>query len=324
MKAPGKHRAQSMPSYGSRTDIGLVREHNEDSLLVREPLFIVADGMGGHAAGEVASEIAVQTIADLSPDHADADDFARAIIAANKAIIQAAREGKGRRGMGTTITAAILDGNHLLIAQVGDSRAYLLHDNKLQRLTRDHSLVADLVESGEITEEEARFHPNRSVITRALGTDSSTLPDMYEVNVAPGDRLLLCSDGLTSMIHDDAIEHILRRAPEPQTCADRLANAALSEGGIDNITTIVVDIPSNDEKHERKTILKSRISAIFASIALLAVLIGSAVGAHMYLNHVAFITTHEGEVVICTGLPGSVFGISTWKVAEDTGIHATS
>ena len=134
------------------------------------PLFVVADGMGGHAAGEVASEIAVNVIAERAPEHPDANALGRAVQAANHAILKAAHEGRGREGMGTTCTAAMLEGERLVIAQVGDSRAYLLHKGKLQQLTRDHSLMADLIEAGQITPEEARVHPQRSVITRALGS----------------------------------------------------------------------------------------------------------------------------------------------------------
>ena len=183
--ARGRHAKGAMPSYGSRTDVGLVRDHNEDSLAVNPPLYAVADGMGGHAAGEVASEIAIQTLVANAPETPDGDDLARAVVAANHAVIRAAAEGIGRKGMGTTMTCAMLSGKRLVVAQVGDSRAYLLHEGSLQRITRDHSLMADLIESGQITVEEARVHPQRSVITRALGSDPSTLPDIYEMNVAP-------------------------------------------------------------------------------------------------------------------------------------------
>ena len=133
--------------FGSRTEVGHIREHNEDSLVAVPPLFAVADGMGGHEAGEVASEIAINTIMELAPDHADSDALARAVIAANLNVIKAPAKGIGREGMGTTLTAAILEGERLIIAQVGDSRAYLLHEGKLQQLTRDHSLMADMIEA---------------------------------------------------------------------------------------------------------------------------------------------------------------------------------
>ena len=189
-------------TFGSRTDVGCVREHNEDSLVVAPPLYVVCDGMGGHAAGEVASEIAVNVIADRAPATPDAAALGQAVEEANLAIIQAAREGVGRAGMGCTCTAAMLENERLIVAQVGDSRAYLLHGGTLQQITRDHSLMADFIEAGQITPEEARVHPQRSVITRALGSDPRTQPDLFEINVNTGDRLLICSDGLTSMLAD--------------------------------------------------------------------------------------------------------------------------
>ena len=260
--ARGRHAKGAMPSYGSRTDVGLVRDHNEDSLAVNPPLYAVADGMGGHAAGEVASEIAIQTLVANAPETPDGDDLARAVVAANHAVIRAAAEGIGRKGMGTTMTCAMLSGKRLVVAQVGDSRAYLLHEGSLQRITRDHSLMADLIESGQITVEEARVHPQRSVITRALGSDPSTLPDIYEMNVAPGDRLLLCSDGLSGMVDDSLLESTLERVKDPQRCAAALVNEAITAGGYDNVTAVVVDVPSNAEAIIKKQARKGRIGAI--------------------------------------------------------------
>ena len=213
------------------TDVGCVRPINEDSAAVFDPeVYVVADGMGGHAAGEVASEIAIQTLVENAPDTADGDALARAVVEANRAVIRAAVDGRGKQGMGTTMTAAVVDGVRLVVAQVGDSRAYLLHRGNLQRITRDHSLVADMVEAGEITEEQARVHPQRSVITRALGSDPRTLPDIYEMTLEGGDRLLLCSDGLSSMIEDDVIQSVLVRRCDPQLCANILVNEAIKAG----------------------------------------------------------------------------------------------
>ena len=230
-KSTPRTRKGALTSFGSRTDIGCLRDHNEDSLVVTPPLFAVADGMGGHAAGEVASEIAVRVLSELAPEHPDGEALGRAIEEANRAVIQAAREGRGRQGMGTTMTAAMLEGERLVIAQVGDSRAYLLHQGKLQQLTRDHSLMADMIEAGQLTPEEARTHPQRSVITRALGSDAHLHPDIYEINVETGDRLLICSDGLSGMIFDDQIENTLRRVQDPQRCASQLVNEAIAAGG---------------------------------------------------------------------------------------------
>ncbi|MDO5042140.1 MAG: Stp1/IreP family PP2C-type Ser/Thr phosphatase [Slackia sp.] len=311
-----------MPSYGSRTDIGLVRDHNEDSLAVNPPLYAVADGMGGHAAGEVASEIAIQTLVANAPETPDGDDLARAVVAANHAVIRAAIEGIGRKGMGTTMTAAMLVGKRLVVAQVGDSRAYLMHEGSLQRITRDHSLMADLIESGQITAEEARVHPQRSVITRALGSDPSTLPDIYEMNVAAGDRLLLCSDGLSGMVDDSLLESTLERVKDPQRCAAALVNEAISAGGHDNVTAIVVDVPTNAEAVIKKQTRKGRLAAILAAIAFVLVLVGVGAGSMAYLDHTAFLTEKDGNVAVYRGMPGEIAGLTFSHFDHDTGLAA--
>ena len=228
-------------SFASRSDVGSVREHNEDSFLAASPLFVVADGMGGHEAGEVASRIAVETMRQRVPKKANPEALAAAVLDANEAVLKGAADGTGRPGMGTTITAALIYDDEVIIAQVGDSRAYLLHDNVLQRITRDHSLVADLIEQGRLTEEEARFHPQRSVITRALGSDVQMQPDIYSLRVEKGDRLILCSDGLSSMVSDESIEAILLDNEYPQEACDELVDEALAAGGLDNVTVIVID-----------------------------------------------------------------------------------
>ncbi len=228
-------------SFASRSDVGNVREHNEDSMLVSSPLFVVADGMGGHEAGEVASRIAVETMQQRIPKKASPEALAASVLDANEAVLRGAADGTGRPGMGTTVTAALIYDDEVVIAQVGDSRAYLLHENELQRITRDHSLVADLIEQGRLTEEEARFHPQRSVITRALGSDVNMQPDIYSLRVEKGDRLILCSDGLSSMISDETIEAIMLENKYPQEACDELVDEALAAGGLDNVTVIVID-----------------------------------------------------------------------------------
>lgn len=320
--ARGRHAKGAMPSYGSRTDVGLVRDHNEDSLAVNPPLYAVADGMGGHAAGEVASEIAIQTLVANAPETPDGDDLARAVVAANHAVIRAAAEGIGRKGMGTTMTCAMLSGKRLVVAQVGDSRAYLLHEGGLQRITRDHSLMADLIESGQITVEEARVHPQRSVITRALGSDPSTLPDIYEMNVAPGDRLLLCSDGLSGMVDDSLLESTLERVKDPQRCAAALVNEAITAGGYDNVTAVVVDVPSNAEAIIKKQARKGRLGAILAAIAFVLVLAGGIAGSAAYLDHAAFLAEKDGVVAVYRGMPGEVAGFTFSQFDHDTGLSA--
>jgi len=187
--------APHIPGVGALTDPGLTRPQNEDSMLVEPPLYAVADGMGGHRAGEVASRVALEELLANAPRSADSKALARAVRAANRAVIESAEKTRTRSGMGTTVTAAMVDGTHIAIAHVGDSRAYLLHEGRLTRITDDHSMVADLVRQGALTEEDARFHPQRSVITRALGSDRNMLADLYDVEAVAGDRLLLTTDG---------------------------------------------------------------------------------------------------------------------------------
>jgi len=311
--------------FGSRTDVGSVREQNEDSLIVRPHLFDVADGMGGHAAGEVASEIAVKTIEELAPHHADAEALGQAVEQANRDIINAALSGQGRDGMGTTVTAAILERNRLVIAQVGDSRAYLLHNGELTQLTRDHSLMANMIEAGQITPEEARYHPNRSVITRALGNDPDTVPDLYEINVEDGDRLLLCSDGLYSMLEDDEIAAVMRRVNDPQRCATMLVNGAIAAGGHDNVTVVVADAEGLGQQKRRRVAVRTKITIAFVLLLLAAIIGGAAFGGYTYLHNTAYLTQAEnGMVAIYRGVPGDVLGFSYSELVEITNVPVAS
>lgn len=307
--------------YGSRTEIGNVREHNEDSLTVLPPLFAVADGMGGHEAGEVASEITINTLNDLAPQSADAEALARAVVAANLNVIKAPSQGVGREGMGTTLTAAILEKERLVIAQVGDSRAYLLHNGSLQQLTRDHSLMADMIEAGQLTEAEARVHPNRSVITRAIGSDPHMQPDLYELNVETGDRLLLCSDGICGMIEDHEIASIMRQAPSAQSCADQLVEAALAAGGFDNATAVVVDVEGFKAVREKKQARKSQALAIGVIVCLLAALACAVFAGYYYVNNSAYLIEQDGKVAVYRGLNEELFGIPLSNLEYTSGVE---
>ena len=319
-KSTPRTRKGALTSFGSRTDIGCLRDHNEDSLVVTPPLFAVADGMGGHAAGEVASEIAVRVLSELAPEHPDGEALGRAIEEANRAVIQAAREGRGRQGMGTTMTAAMLEGERLVIAQVGDSRAYLLHQGKLQQLTRDHSLMADMIEAGQLTPEEARTHPQRSVITRALGSDAHLHPDIYEINVETGDRLLICSDGLSGMIFDDQIENTLRRVQDPLRCASQLVIEAIAAGGHDNVTVIVADVTGYAEVRRKKLARKTKLSIALVLVLFAAIVAGAAWGTQTYLNTAAYLANDNGKVAVYRGVPGSVLGLSFSHLERTTDV----
>ncbi|GAB4281806.1 MAG: hypothetical protein Kow0067_01470 [Coriobacteriia bacterium] len=304
--------------YAGGTDVGRSRSGNEDAYLLAPPLLAVADGLGGHQAGEIASGIAVDVLADQAPRAADPKALARAVRAANAAVIQAAESGRGRSGMGTTLTAAMLDGTRIVIAHVGDSRAYLLHLGTLQRLTEDHSMMADMIRQGTITEEDARHHPNRSVITRALGSDPNMLPDTYEVHASPGDRLLLCTDGLTSMVRDSDIERILGESETADQAVDRLISVANAAGGQDNITVVVAEIapdPSGSGPARRETGAgrgwAARALWVLAALALIG---GAAWGAYAYARSQAYVIDESGYLAVYEGVPGEFAGVSLhWR-----------
>jgi serine/threonine protein phosphatase PrpC len=227
----------------------MVRTNNEDAFLVRDGLFAVADGMGGLNAGEVASAIAVETLERWNRSGAPPGSISEPLTEANRLILARAQGASG--SMGTTCTAASVDGERLLIAHVGDSRAYLLRDGKLTRVTRDHSRVARMVAEGVITEEQAAAHPERNVITRALGIEGSVSVDEVGVEPRSGDRLLLCSDGVHGMIGDEAIAGILGAGSDPEETARLLVRAANEAGGADNCTAVVVFVDEAGAGRER-------------------------------------------------------------------------
>ncbi|MDH4132448.1 MAG: Stp1/IreP family PP2C-type Ser/Thr phosphatase [Gemmatimonadota bacterium] len=237
-------------SCAARTDTGVVRSGNEDSymMLPDRGVFIVADGMGGHAAGEVASDMAVRIIArELGSLRGLTDDEAgermrHAIIEANAAIFDRTLTEQDKRGMGTTTTAMVLLPQRFLLGQVGDSRAYMLRDGRMLQLTKDHSYVQEQVDLGLLTEEQARVHPYSNVITRCIGANAEVVPDLYFGHLRAGDVLLLASDGLTGMLEDEQLSVILKGEGGPQHWVDRLINEANRRGGLDNITALVIKI----------------------------------------------------------------------------------
>jgi len=233
-----------------RTDVGIIRSGNEDNYIVvpDRGIFVVADGMGGHAAGEVASEMAVRYVArELGSlrglaDEQVAERMRAAIRAANGAIFQRTLTEHDKRGMGTTVTALVLYDARFLIGQVGDSRAYLLRDGKLVQLTKDHSYVQEQVDAGYLTPEQARAHPYSNVITRCVGANSEVIPDVYVGAVKLGDVFLLASDGLTGMVEDPDLAEVLTSGRAPQEQVDALIAEANRHGGLDNITAVIVRI----------------------------------------------------------------------------------
>jgi PPM family protein phosphatase len=226
-------------SVGAATDIGQVREGNEDSFLVVAPLYAVADGMGGHRGGEVASSLALETVQGMF--ERKEGSLADQVVEANRAVFDRSQNDRSVSGMGTTLTAALVDGSRVHLVHVGDSRAYLLRGGELAQLTEDHTLVHRMVMEGEISQEEAETHPHRSILTRALGVDQSVQVDESDVEAAAGDRLLLCTDGLTGMVPEGQIREILLESADPQVAVEKLVKVANRAGGIDNITAVILD-----------------------------------------------------------------------------------
>ncbi len=294
-------------SWGARSDVGLVRGHNEDSFLLRAPLFMVSDGMGGHAAGEVASSIAVETVGEQAPGTADDVLLGAAVESANMSVIEASEQGIGKPGMGCTATAVLIEGNRMAVAHVGDSRAYVLRQGTLVRITHDHSYVEELVDSGQITADEARTHPSRSIITRALGSDPDMYADHFSLEVNDGDRVILCSDGLSSMISDAEIESLAVSSATPQQAADNLVAAALTAGGSDNVTVVVVDVLNDglaDAARKRLLRRAALVSGIIVAFLALSVLFGAAlVRSEWYLG------VNGSTVGLYRGVNGEFLGI---------------
>jgi protein phosphatase len=232
--------------WGASTDVGMVRQQNEDSYLAEENLYVVADGMGGHNAGEVASALAVTTLKAGARSGIDTvERFRELVQQANTAIYTASLDDSTQSGMGTTLTAlSIVAGEEprVLVANVGDARTYMWRNGALTRLSVDHSYVQELVNEGIITPEEARVHPRRNIVTRALGIDRSVVVDVFSHLVRTGDRIVLCSDGLVDEVSDADIAVVLGQHSDPQDTAEALVMVANTAGGRDNTTVIVVDV----------------------------------------------------------------------------------
>jgi PPM family protein phosphatase len=228
--------------HAALSDVGSVREGNEDAYLDAPPLFVVADGMGGASAGEVASGIVVEEFRSAHSAGTLPDALTDTIQEANARIYEMARQDRAREGMGTTCTAAMLDGAELTLAHVGDSRAYRLRGGELVQLTDDHSLVAGLVRLGKLTQEEADVHPQRSVILRAVGVERKIEVDVAKHPLEEGDLFLLCSDGLSGMVRDEVIAETLRSVSALDEAAEMLIDLANASGGRDNITAVLFRI----------------------------------------------------------------------------------
>jgi len=254
------------------SDPGIVRDHNEDSYLVRPPLFIVADGMGGHAAGEIASRLAVQSFSDSDlTDSSDAEAIQKAVAEANRLVFESATG--STLGMGTTCALLLVGDGIAHVANVGDSRVYRLRGDELLQLSRDHTLATEMVDQGLISADQVLGNDGGSQITRALGGGDTVKSDTTTVDLMPSDRFVLCSDGLSSMVADDDIKKILLKSDAPQEAAEKLVTAANEAGGDDNVTVVVVDVnppTASASRHWRRrtTYVLVLLAIVLAAIAV--------------------------------------------------------
>ena len=329
---------------GVATDIGRVREGNEDSYLVEPPLFAVADGMGGHRGGEVASQLALETIEERF--RTGEGSLSEQVRLANRAVFDRSANDRKVAGMGTTLTAAIVTGEQAHLVHVGDTRAYLLRAGAMRQLTQDHTLVARMVRTGEISAEEAEVHPHRNVLTRVVGTEPDVVVDEETIGLLEGDRLLLCSDGLTGMVTEDQIRAILEAATNAQEAADRLVRAANRAGGVDNITALVLEAVVGDEdpaEHpadavrtmpapvappatrtdaialDRRRLIRWGVVAAAAAVVLLVGFFAF----RAWLDTRWYVGVSDGgNVAIYQGIPASVLGFELSHIEVETPIAA--
>jgi PPM family protein phosphatase len=341
------------------TDVGRVRGHNEDRHLVRPPVIAVADGMGGAQAGEVAAGMAVAAL-DALPETPRPGDLRRAVERANSDIRRSASGDAGRAGMGTTVTACLLgDDGRLYVVHVGDSRAYLVRDGELRRLTDDHSVVAELVRGGALTEEQADRHPQRNVITRALGASDKVSTDAFQVGVEPGDVVLLCTDGVSAAVGDAAIRRAFADGASLDDAALALLAAADESGGEDNATVVLARVGEGDPAAvpgpvefvpatprvavlprpmvepgartarapepgrvlERVPTARSRLMLAGAAVLVVAGLIAGLTAWATSRSHVVQ-ADDAGQVRLYAGLPYSALGISLLDDGRPLGIPA--
>jgi serine/threonine protein phosphatase PrpC len=330
--------------HGAASHVGLVRQQNEDSFVAGGGVFAVCDGMGGARAGEVASEVACRFLMELTPG-ADSARLESTVSEANRAIFLKSVEDSSLAGMGTTLTALVRTGDGVLVAHVGDSRAYLWREGGLRQLTDDHSLVGELVRRGQLTPAQAAVHPHRSVITRALGTDGVVKPDIFPISLEAGDRLLICSDGLSGMVAEQDIARLLGTGDDPQSIAQSLVEAALEGGGEDggasggagdaedqvvrDRETPVFGPERRQESVQAKAGATGRLErarqwvggprrGVLILVMVLAVLLIIALAGLVLFNSTVYHvgTTEEGIVALYHGMPQTVLGWRMYRLVE--------
>ena len=328
-------------AIGAATDTGNLRGQNEDAYIAEQNLFAVADGMGGHNAGEVASAMAIEHLRGVALSGVtSAEAFAQVVRELNGAIYASATSTTDQRGMGTTLTAAALltstsdtdQPSQIVIANVGDSRTYLLRSGELRQMSVDHSYVQELVTEGLLTVDEARTHPRRNIVTRALGIDEQVSVDTWTIPMFDGDRFMLCSDGLVDEVPLDEITEMMREHSAPQQVAERLVSAAKRHGGRDNITVIVVDVNINAVAPEvvaepglAPVIASESTTSIKKRILALVVVVALCIGGFVALRHqrngyfVAFTnSSSSATIAIYKGQPGGLLWIKPTVVEVST------
>ena len=326
--------------WAARTDVGRARDRNEDSYFAGDKVFAVADGLGGHNAGDVASKLAIESfraldgrLGDLPPERISRM-LTDAVLDANRAVYRRAQSDAKVRGMGTTLTALAITDGSVQIAHVGDSRCYLLRGGAMNQLSSDHTLVARMVQEGKLTPEQAEVHPQRSILTRALGAEPEVDVDSFEVDVLPGDRLLLCSDGLSSVIPEERIREILLSAGDLEEGCAGLIDEANAHGGPDNITVVAVELvgtppvrsgPPVARRAERiQQAARSKrtvpVRGIIWGLVIMLIGLGGFIAFRSWVNRSYYVGVDGGKVEIFRGLPTEVGGVRLHHVEEPTSI----
>ncbi len=329
------------------SDVGRARELNEDNAFAGERIFAVADGLGGHRAGEVASGIVVEALGSLDASvSADGNDVGGALIDAvldaNREVFEKQEAESDHRGMASTVTAIAIDGTTAHLAHVGDSRCYLIRDGSISQISQDHTLVARMVAEGKLTPEQAEYHPQRSIVTRALGAGPDVEIDTLELELAGGDKLVLCSDGLTAVLSDEEILDFVRRSRDLDATAQALVDEANARGGPDNITVVLVDVtgprraiapapgaeparpaglepePEPAAKPAKKRLRKVPVRLLVAVSIVLVAIIAAWIGVRSWVNGSWYVGVDGNRVAIFRGLPTDTLGGVLHSVEERT------
>lgn len=323
-------------AFATATHKGLVRSTNEDSHFAMPPVFAVADGMGGAAAGEVASEIAAGSLGDFRPgEERPEPQLKRLLGAANSKIFQKAVDEEQLRGMGTTVTAAVVEDDRVVIAHVGDSRAYLWRDDRLVLLTEDHSLVGEMLRLGKIDPGDVESHPQRSIITRALGVDPEVEVDTLSLTWQENDLFLLCSDGLYSMVPEEEIAALLKQGGGLRQTANALIEAANARGGLDNITVVLFapeGAPDGDGDEEEAAVRpakkrrlpwpRTKVARLMTIAALVAAFLLA--GGWLANRQVYYLDVDQGRLVIYRGVPVSIGPLELYGVYRESDVDFSS